>query len=85
MARSSNPARVRSRAAASRGCMARSSRTMRPSAIPSSTGRLGWSAFQNAILPGSPGAGVTITCDGVISAMRHVEAPSTKVSPTRLS
>ena len=37
------------------------------------------------ILPGSPGAGETSTRSWVISSMRHVEAPSRNVSPTRLS
>ena len=84
-ARSSKPARSRSRFCAVAESELLSSRTILPSARPSSAGRLGASAFQNAILPGSPGAGVTSTWDGVISAIRHVDAPSTNVSPTRLS
>ena len=39
------------------------------------------SPCQNGILPGSPGAGVTITRSGGISSMRQVEAPSRNVSP----
>ena len=57
----------------------------RPIARPSSRGRPGRSPFQNGILPGSPGAGDTSTRSCVISSMRHDEAPSTNVSPTRLS
>src|SRR5215472_7382062 len=71
--------------AASSGFIPRSSRIILPRAAPSSTGRLGASAFQNAIFPGSPGAGVTTTCEGVMSTIRQVEAPRTKVSPTRVS
>ena len=63
----------------------RSSRTSRPMASPSSRGRAGPSAFQNGIFPGSPGAGETITRSCVISSMRQLEAPRTKVSPTRHS
>ena len=48
-------ARERGRPAAS----ARSSRTMAPMRRPNSSGRPGPSPFQNGILPGSPGAGVT--------------------------
>ena len=52
---------------------------------PSSSGRPAASAFQNGVLPGSPGAGDTMTRSWVISSIRHVEAPSRNVSPTRLS
>ena len=45
----------------------------------------GRSPCQNGILPGSPGAGVTVTRSNVMSSMRHVDAPSTNVSPGRLS
>ena len=41
------------------------------------------SAFQNGILPGTPGAGVTMTLSRVMSSMRHDVAPSRNVSPTR--
>ena len=73
----------RSRAASSETL--RSSRTNAPSARPSSSGRPGRSPCQNGILPGSPGAGVTVTRSNVMSSIRHVEAPSTNVSPGRLS
>ena len=43
------------------------------------------SAFQNGILPGSPGAGTTSTRSRVISVIRQLVAPRTKTSPTRLS
>ena len=66
-------------AARSRSCI------RRPMASPSSSGRPARSPFQNGILPGSPGAGETSTRSCVISSMRHDEAPSTNVSPTRLS
>ena len=52
-------------------------------ARPSSIGRPTASPCQNGILPGSPGAGVTITRSGRISSIRQVEAPSRNVSPTR--
>ena len=64
---------------------ARSSRTNAPTARPSSSGRPGRSPCQNGILPGSPGAGVTVTRSNVMSSMRHVDAPSRNVSPGRLS
>ena len=67
-------------AAAGAAC-SRSSRTSAPMRGPSSSGRPGASAFQNGILPGSPGAGVTSTRSWVISSMRQVEAPSRNVSP----
>ena len=55
--------RGRARAAAARAprraAAAASSRVSRPIARPSSTGRAPRSAFQNGILPGSPGAGTT--------------------------
>ena len=41
--------------------------------------------FPERHLPGSPGAGETRTRSCVISSIRHDEAPSTKVSPGRLS
>ncbi len=56
-----------------------------PTARPSSSGRPGRSPCQNGILPGSPGAGVTVTRSNVMSSMRHVDAPSRNVSPGRLS
>ena len=63
------------------GCgNARSSRTIAPMRRPNSSGRPGPSPFQNGILPGSPGAGVTSTRSCVMSAMRHVEAPRMNVS-----
>ena len=61
----------------------RTSRTIAPSARPSSIGRPGLSPFQNGIFAGSPGAGVTTTRSCVMSSMRHVDAPSTNVSPGR--
>ena len=67
------------------GGSSRSSRTNAPSARPSSSGRPGRSPCQNGIFPGSPGAGVTVTFWNVMSSMRHVDAPSTNVSPGRLS
>ena len=54
-------------------------------ARPNSSGRPAASPFQNGILPGWPGAGETMTLSWVMSSMRHVEAPSRKVSPTLLS
>ena len=54
-------------------------------ARPSSTGRPTLSPCQNGIFPGSPGAGVTTTRSRVMSSMRQVVAPSTIVSPGRLS
>ena len=63
------------------GCgRARNSRTMAPMRRPNSSGRPGPSPFQNGILPGSPGAGVTSTRSCVMSTMRHVDAPRMKVS-----
>ena len=59
---------------------ARSSRTMAPMRRPNSSGRPGPSPFQNGILPGSPGAGVTSTRSCVMSVMRHVDAPRMNVS-----
>ncbi len=63
----------------------RSWRMNPPSARPNSSGRPGRSPCQNGIFPGSPGAGVTVTFWNVMSSMRHVDAPSTNVSPGRLS
>ena len=79
--------RARASAARSRprGGMRSRSRIRRPIASPSSSGRPARSPFQNGILPGSPGAGDTSTRSCVISSMRQDEAPSTNVSPTRLS
>ncbi len=54
-------------------------------ARPSSAGRPTPSPCQNGIFPGSPGAGVTTTRSLVMSSIRQVEAPSTMVSPGRLS
>ncbi len=84
-ARSSNPAPSMSRRSAASGWAARSSRVSRPNARPSSGGRESESPCQKAILPGCPGAGTTRTCDGVISTIFQLEAPSTNVSPGRLS
>ena len=50
-------------------------------ARPSSSGRPGPSPCQNGILPGWPGAGVTMTRSKVMSSMRQVDAPSRNVSP----
>ena len=52
-----------------------------PSRRPSSNGRPTPSPFQNGTAPGTPGAGETSTRSRVISSIRHVEAPSMKVSP----
>ncbi len=68
--------------ASARG-ISRSVRVVSPTARPSSSGRPGPSPRQNGIFPGRPGAGVTTTRSGVISSMRHVDAPSRNVSPTR--
>ena len=57
------------------------SRTKAPMARPSSTGRPTASPFQNGSLPGTPGAGVTVTRLGLISAMRQELAPRTTTSP----
>jgi hypothetical protein len=51
-----------------------------PMRRPNSSGRPGPSPFQNGILPGSPGAGVTSTRSCVISTMRQVDAPRMNVS-----
>ena len=69
------------------GCIS-SSRIVRknsPTACPSSTGRPSRSPCQNGILPGSPGAGLTMTRSNDTSSIRQVEAPSTNVSPGRVS
>ena len=65
--------------------MALSSRVSRPTALPTSTGRESESPCQKAIFPGSPGAGVTSTWEGVMSTTFQVEAPSTIDSPGRVS
>ena len=62
----SRPWSCSSVATAAAGSSLRSSRTSFPIAMPSSTGRPGPSPFQNGILPGSPGAGETITRSCVI-------------------
>ena len=72
-------------AIAAAGGICRRLRTSSPMWRPSSSGRPAASAFQNGILPGWPGAGDTSTRSCVISSMRHDEAPSRNVSPTRLS
>ena len=79
--RGAAPAAERRRPAA----CCRSARTISPMCRPSSSGRPAASAFQNGILPGSPGAGDTSTRSCVISSMRQLDAPSRNVSPTRLS
>ena len=48
---------------------------------PSSTGRPTASPCQNGSLPGTPGAGVTVTRLGLMSATRQLLAPSTTTSP----
>ena len=73
-------ARPRPPAAGEAAC-ASASRLRRPN----SSGRPARSPFQNGILPGSPGAGDTSTRSCVISSIRQEDAPSTKVSPGRLS
>ncbi len=83
-ARASRPD-SRSAASAPGPSSARSSRTSPPRARPSSNGRPGRSPRQNGVFAGCPGAGVTTTRSTVISSIRHVDAPSTKHSPTRLS
>ncbi len=65
--------------------VSRISRTSFPIASPKGTVRSAASAFQNGIFPGCPGAGVTITLSCVISSMRQVDAPRTKVSPAEAS
>ena len=67
------------------GVRVRRSRVNAPMARPSSIGRPGWSPCQNGIFPCSPGAGRTITRSWVIWSIRQVLAPSTNVSPGRLS
>ena len=69
-------ARERGRPAATRAVRApwRRCAGQTPAVVP------GPSPFQNGILPGSPGAGVTSTRSCVMSAMRHVDAPRMKVS-----
>ncbi len=52
-----------------------------PIARPSSIGRPTVSPFQNGSLPGTPGAGVTVTRLGLISATRHELAPRMTTSP----
>ena len=54
-----------------------------PIARPSSIGRPGPSPRQNGILPGSPGAGETMTRSRVIASTRHEDAPRKKTSPLR--
>ena len=54
------------------GGMCRSVRTSSPMWRPSSSGRPAASAFQNGILPGSPGAETTSTRSCVISSMRQL-------------
>src|ERR1035441_2211714 len=65
--------------------MASSSRVISPISRPNSAGRPALSPCQKGILPGSPGAGVTVTRSWVIWAMRQVVAPRMMVSPARLS
>ena len=55
--------------------------TNAPSARPSSIGRPTASPFQNGSLPGTPGAGVTVTRSWPISWTRQELAPSTMTSP----
>ena len=52
-----------------------------PIARPSSIGRPTASPFQNGSLPGTPGAGVTVTRSWPISSTRQLLAPSTMTSP----
>jgi hypothetical protein len=74
---------VRKRATAASGFIGSISRRNAPIARPSSMGLPTASPCQNGILPGSPGAGVTITRSGLMSSIRQVDAPSRNVSPTR--
>jgi hypothetical protein len=60
-------------------------RTKPPSARPSSIGRPEASPCQNGSLPGTPGAGETVTRSWPISSIRHELAPSVMTSPARLS
>ena len=53
----------------------------RPSARPSSIGRPTASPFQNGSLPGTPGAGVTVTRSWPISSIRQLLAPRMMTSP----
>ena len=62
-----------------------SSREARPIFSPSSAGRPTPSPFQNGAIPGTPGAGETSTRSRVMSSIRQVEAPRTKVWPSRAS
>ena len=64
---------------------AASSRDAAPIRAPSSYGRPTPSPFQNGTAPGTPGAGETSTRSRVISSIRHVEAPSMNVCPSRAS
>ncbi len=82
-AASSSSPPARSDATAFASGSAASSRTLAPIALPSSAGRPGVSPCQNGSLPGWPGAGSTRTRSGVMSWIRHDEAPSTNTSPTR--
>ena len=71
-----------------RGPRARSasaSPTNAPSARPSSIGRPTASPCQNGSLPGTPGAGETVTRSWAISSIRQLLAPSVITSPARLS
>ncbi len=64
-----------------RASSASASRRNAPIARPSSTGRPTASPFQNGSLPGTPGAGSTITRSGVMSSTRQLLAPRTTTSP----
>ena len=72
----------------SQGKSTRSSLTRRSSSPirqPSSAGRDWSSPRQNGSFPSRPGAGVTSTWSRVIPTTVHDDAPSVKVSPTRVS
>ena len=56
-----------------------------PTARPSSTGRPTASPCQNGSLPGTPGAGLTVTRSCPMSSIRQLLAPSVMTSPARLS
>ena len=84
-ARRGGARRAAAPAASDRLQSASSSRQNAPSARPSSIGPADPSPRQNGILPGSPGAGETITRSRVMSSMRQVVAPRMNVSPGRLS
>ena len=55
--------------------------TNAPSARPSSIGRPTASPFQNGSLPGTPGAGLTVTRSCPMSRTRQLLAPRTMTSP----